>query len=174
MRTSSLTSSALHHAAPAQEELRLAAELARLMRRAPRPYPRPKARVKPAVRRPIPPGSTREALATLLERHANPLTPSRRPQAVKSVAAPDPAEFSARIGEDGSSPPPYATAWLQRSRRQRARARLAEAVSWSLTITVGALFVAVAVWVLLGWPEDLGTSQRLGALEPAAATHPRL
>jgi hypothetical protein len=153
------------------EELRLAAELARLMQRAPLRAQRPPQRPRPVVRRPAPPGSTREALATLLVRHANPLTPSRLSAPRSEPAAPLPA---AELGGPSAAPgsaPPLAVDWLLRSRRTRGRARLAEAASWSLTVGVGALSVATAVWVLLGWPDDLGPAQRVGVLDGAAQAH---
>jgi hypothetical protein len=152
------------------EEARLAEELARLMRRAPRPVARPKPRPRPAPRRPVPPGSTREALATLLVRHANPLTPSRLavPRA-EPAATPSAAELHANDGE--TSRPAASTAdWLQRARRRRLRRRIAEAASWSLTVTVGALIIAAAVWMLLGWPNDLNRGQRMGAVQTRAAS----
>jgi hypothetical protein len=169
MRTASLASPVPYRDTPAHDELRLAAELARLMRRAPRPQPRPQPRAKPAARRPTPPGSTREALATLLERHANPLTPSRRSALHVVPAAAAEASGLRMTSDEHASPPPLATAWAQRTRRHRARARVAEAISWSLTVTVGALLVGVAVWLLLGWPDDLGAAQRGGTPEHAAA-----
>jgi hypothetical protein len=43
-----------------------------------------------------------------------------------------------------------------------------------VSIAVGVLFVAVAAWVLFGWPGDLGDGQRVGALDHAAAARPRL
>jgi hypothetical protein len=115
----------------------------------------------------VPPGSTREALATLLVRHANPLTPSRLSEPRAEAAAALPAAESYAAAAESSSPPPLAAAWLQRARRRRAHTRLAEAVSWSVSIAVGVLFVAVAAWVLFGWSGDLGAGQRLGALDQA-------
>jgi hypothetical protein len=157
------SSSASRGAEAPFEETRLAAELARLMRQLPRP----------GGRRPVPPGSTREALATLLVRHANPLTPSRlsEPRAEAAAELPDP---ESRAATAESSSPPLAAAWLQRARRRRAHTRLAEAVSWSVSIAVGVLFVAVAAWVLFGWPGDLGAGQRVGALDHAPDARPRL
>jgi hypothetical protein len=137
------SSSASRGAEAPFEETRLAAELARLMRRSPRPQARPTQLPRPGGRRPVPPGSTREALATLLVRHANPLTPSRlsEPRAEAAAELPDP---ESRAATAESSSPPLAAAWLQRARRRRAHTRLAEAVSWSVSIAVGVLFVAVA------------------------------